>query len=519
MEDSSDGDSSLSVLEEYRELERAGEEAALAALAQMINNRRYSDLILVCKNGVEKYGSRLWLSARCAELERHIANESTVTEAGHTVVSLPATGPAAMLIVLEYLHTGSSESILRLLRPRTVKIISRDVLRAARQLRLPRLEKLIWSILRTDVSRLNPENIQEDSGIERELIFGALSRMLETPGYSDVLIESREGVLTPASRLWLEARCPVLGRMFMTRRETRRSNAVIEKISLNVSTEVIYILLNYLYTGSSRSYSQIPEERKRWVTGLEGICAARYLDIPQLEKILWSSLFMEVSRSISTLEPIDVELTMFRLSELRDFAFGFLSGRIENPVEHDRNVQMLAADLVQIIDLVWMDTDCIKHLTREDFVYFLIKTRRGSSGGQVPYRLEEYLRVRNIIIWCVWEQRSRIYPSADIVLQLISGFFSKAEFAEPLHHAECSDREREESYRLLVRQRRRIARARTTRRILTMVCTIAKFEESFLPFVNLELIHPDILINLLHPWRLIPASVIQDALQKQPLYL
>ncbi|KAL3681766.1 hypothetical protein R1sor_024722 [Riccia sorocarpa] len=398
MEDSSDVESSLSVLEDYRVLERAGQEAVLQALARMINNRTYSDLILVCKNGVQKYGSRLWLSARCPELERHIANESTMTEAGHTAISLPGTAPAAMFIVLEYLHTGCLDTILHQLKPRTVKVISRDVLRVARQFHLHSLERKIWSMLQIGVSRMNPQVTHEHRETERKLIFEAMSRMLDTPGYSDVLIESRDGVLIPASRIWLEARCPVLGRMFTNRREfeSRRSNGGVEEISINFSTEVIYIVLKYLYTGSLRGYMQLLEERKRWVMGLEGICAARYMDIPDLEKILWSILSMEVSRSVSTLEPIDIGLTVFRLSQLRGFLFGFLSDRISNPVEHNMNVQMLAADLVQIIDLVWMDTDYIKHLSRdlsrEDFVYFLMKTRRGNSGGLAPYRLEEYLR-------------------------------------------------------------------------------------------------------------------------------
>lgn len=500
------------------DFDKTGQEAVLEALSRMNNNRKYSDLIIVCKNGVRKFGSRLWLSARSAELERIITN-SSVTESGLSVISLPTISPGAMLIVLEFLHTGSPGAFLQRLESKFIRRLSRDVIGAAKRLHLPRLENMFWRILEWEGEHgLNLACIRDDEEKGKAEILETLARMSKIPRHSDVLIRSSNGVLVPASRLWLSAMCPVLGRLFGCKGASAGGQTFREKVTLNVSTEVLDILLDYLHTGSPRMFMQSLGDRKRWSAGLEAICLARHLKISLLEKFLWS-FAMEDARK-STADPTDIELSVFRLAELRNFPYDFLSRSVVNCQDHIRNVERVATALVRIIDRGWMDSDHIRELSQEDFIYFLRKTRRKKNRLapiDVTYRLEEYHRLRSIVRWCMWDPSWSTEVLPEVAIKFVSIFFSKAEYAKPLHSDNCSDSEREECFRLLRKDRRRIIQAQTIRKILKNICKLAKFERFFLPFVDLDIIHPALLTNLLKPWGLISPSVIQRALDRQTL--
>ncbi len=77
----------------------------LQRLKKAVNNKQYSDIEILCKDEKILYGSRVMLAVRCEVFDRLLYNG--MKETFDNKITFPEFVSSAMLIVLEYLYTGS----------------------------------------------------------------------------------------------------------------------------------------------------------------------------------------------------------------------------------------------------------------------------------------------------------------------------------------------------------------------------------------------------------------------------
>ncbi|KAL3688595.1 hypothetical protein R1sor_014904 [Riccia sorocarpa] len=77
-------------------------------LLSMVNNREYSDMTFLCKDGCEVHASRMFLAGRSVMFKKMLLNG--MSESTSTVIPLPLVASSTLIQVLRYLYAGRSFS-------------------------------------------------------------------------------------------------------------------------------------------------------------------------------------------------------------------------------------------------------------------------------------------------------------------------------------------------------------------------------------------------------------------------
>ncbi|KAL3681780.1 hypothetical protein R1sor_024736 [Riccia sorocarpa] len=342
------------------------------------------------------------------------------------------------------------------------------------------------------VARTYEEN---NEGNSQKQIIQALATMMNDKELSDLLFVCNDGVSLSASRLWLRARSVVFHKVL---------SADIKEIALDdVSSRVLSIVFEFLYTGSVPSFvSRIHEdEMDRWSEGLAIIRAARHLLLSALERLIWNSLIIDVWKSAADK---DLTNTALRLSTLVHFISGYESiGNVE---------ETISLKLVRILHPGWLGMRSITTLSEEGLLFLLENTggdHESQFGDEGVIGLREYLRLRQVILWCISQRLEvdsavsmleRNLPCANAAMKLLK------EPGNSVFHRNSSPG-------------KRIPAAST---LAKTVLAEGRFRTIFLSLINLRLIHPVLLVKVLEPLKIIPPSKYMKAFRfhalKRPLH-
>ncbi|BFI22627.1 hypothetical protein MPTK1_8g14270 [Marchantia polymorpha subsp. ruderalis] len=303
-------------------------------------------------------------------------------------------------------------------------------------------------------------------------------KMLNNLEFSDVVFLCGDGLKVHACRIVLCARSPVLKSMLMNGMVESR----LSEISLpEIDSPVLLSIFEFLYTGTMVEHAPVS-----WRKAFEVISAARFFLLQKLEEIVWEFL---VDGTFDT--PIDMTVAASNLSVAMDF-----------PSISD-SMEAIPLELVRILSSKCLEPVHLRNLSGKAFQFFLSKTKKEvEETGSPILSLGEYLRFRQIILWCTChvseeeeaEEIVRPYlPDAKKALHLLKD--QNMEFASPIQDA-CPEEgsSQYEQFSLLKSE-------------------IASSVASLISMVDLRRIHPELLIKVIEPLELIPCVNFMDALR------
>ncbi|CAM6089986.1 unnamed protein product [Calypogeia fissa] len=292
-------------------------------------------------------------------------------------------------------------------------------------------------------------------------------RMINNPDYSDLVFLCQDGARVHASRLFLVARCPYFNRMLMNGMVESR----LSEISLPlVSSTVLLSVLEFLYTGALVEHA--PEN---WKRAFEIIGAAKFFLLDNLQLIVLEYL-------VSATTEVESDLTA---------AAKFLSVAVEFNNIFD-SMDIIPRDLVSILNSRFLTPDAVQALTDKAFHYFLQKTRNDRADVRI-LSFDEYLRLRQVILWCA----CRILPSTaeevDAFLPDVKASLSMLKNPLPLENGSTSVFHPHEA--------------------LYQNDDLGRAVADFLPMVDLRRIHPELLIMVIEPLELISSAHMMEAMR------
>ncbi|KAL3681765.1 hypothetical protein R1sor_024721 [Riccia sorocarpa] len=240
----------------------------------------------------------------------------------------------------------------------------------------------------------------------------------------------------------------------------------IKEIALDdVSSRELSIVFEFLYTGSVPSFvSHISEDQMdRWSKGLATIRSARHLLLPKLERQIWNFLIIDVCRSAADK---DLTKTAVRLS-----AGLHLRLRI-NGGQRDHESQSVDDGVI-----------CLR----------------------------EYLRLRQVLLWCI-SQRLDADPAVSMLEQSL-----------PCANAALKLLKEPAATRVVSWSLSRRKRVHAASALAKAVLAEGSFRTIFVPFINLRLVHPVLLVKVLEPLKIFPPSKYMEAYRfhalKRPFHL
>ncbi|KAL2608416.1 hypothetical protein R1flu_026989 [Riccia fluitans] len=304
-------------------------------------------------------------------------------------------------------------------------------------------------------------------------------KMLNNLEFSDVVFVCGDGQRVHACRIILCARSPMLKNLLTNgMAESRLSEIPLP----GIQSPVLLSIFEFLYTGTMVEHA--PES---WRNAFEVIDASRYFLLSSLEDIVWEFL------AEGTFDlPTDMTQAACHLSVAMDF-----------PSISDSNEEAIPMELVRVLSSKCLEPMHLRALSEKAFQYFLSKTKKEvEESGSPVLSLGEYLRFRQIILWCACnaspeeeaEEIVTLYlPDAKKALQLLKD--RDLEFASPFQEA-CSD-EGSGQYEQFIQLRDDIANS----------------VSNLISMVDLRSIHPELLIKVIEPLEIIPNSSLMEALR------
>ncbi|KAL3676332.1 hypothetical protein R1sor_026280 [Riccia sorocarpa] len=342
------------------------------------------------------------------------------------------------------------------------------------------LQRRIWNMETPSVKA----KIMEKAGQAQEQATADLladqRKMLNNLEFSDVVFVCGDGERVHACRMVLCARSAMLKNMLTNgMAESRLSEIPLP----GIESPVLLSIFEFLYTGTMVEHA--PES---WRRAFEVISAARFFLLTNLEEIVWEFL-AEGTFDLTT----DMTTAASNLSVAMDF-----------PSISDANEEAIPLELVRILNSKCVEPAHLRALSGKAFQYFLSKTKKEVEESASPVlSLGEYLRFRQIVLWCTCnacpeeeaEEIVRLYlPDAKKALQLLKD--GDMDFASPFQDP-CSVVEGSTQYEQFIQLRDDI------------VTSVA----NLISMVDLRSIHPELLIKVIEPLEIIPISSLMEALR------
>ncbi|CAM6085472.1 unnamed protein product [Calypogeia fissa] len=324
-------------------------------------------------------------------------------------------------------------------------------------------------------------------------------KMLNNEEYSDVVFMCADGERVHACRLLLCARSPVLKSMLMNgMAESRLSEIPLP----DITSPVLLSIFEFLYTGT-----MVEHAPSSWSKALEIIGAAKFFLLENLEHMGWKYL-VEGTFEVS---PGDMRTAASNLSVAMDF-----------PTLFDK-MECIPLELVRILSSKYLEPAQLRLLSQRAFQYLLSKSKTRdssseSSGGSPTLSLGEYLRFRQIILWCACQFSSEPQEAEDI----ISPYLPDAKASLLLLNEE-HPQEMELGFEWPVLMKElgngkeggadggvsKFNQFLELKNNITMSSSVG----TLLSMIDLRRIHPELLIRVMEPLAIIPATQLIAALR------
>ncbi|KAL2654196.1 hypothetical protein R1flu_022324 [Riccia fluitans] len=313
------------------------------------------------------------------------------------------------------------------------------------------------------------------------------------------LCEGNERVL--AVRALLCAGCEVIRKMLKSGSAESRA----KEVSLpEVSSVGLRIIIDFVcYEKFNLHKYDDTELEQKWTKGLHTIKAAKFLLLGEVETVVWRTLLCDLYHMIAFKNKVTSFTAKWKiLSVVNDFMSSY-----EIPECMCNTLDGISSLLCSTIRRQWLDTYELQFLPKDRMKSWLEIVRGGDKVVTRKIRIDVYLRLRQVLLWCVsngcffsWEEHERqtenvidsYFPSGTNVLRFIQSNIDGV----PVEL---------DSF---LKFHKKVGVS-----VLQEACFRMRFEENFAHLLDLHLLHPVILMEILEPLQIVSLQCILAALK------
>ncbi len=345
------------------------------------------------------------------------------------------------------------------------------------------------------VSQNKKNNIMEEGGLlhKGEFLGADLRAMFNNPVYSDIIITCKDGGVIYGSKLLLAARSDVFSRLLLKdnkdddivghnrNHNNNNSNLSLNKTNLEsndnnitfteFNSEILLIILEYLYMGD------ITMESLTLHNVVEAYLGAEYFLLPGLEEIIIT--FLDNALKCSA----DNNLPAKLLTHASEYML---------PSSDDT----LFRTLYNCLIVTPLESIDYSNLTAEGLSFILSPPNINTSYEE--FVTSEYGIFRYVILWAAHR-----CDNSNLVKSYFEPLLPSSDRAEHLDANEL------EQLRLLHEKNLKKLKSKEIK------SSIATILNSLLTFVDVKLIHPSILANIIEPLGIVPNDMLVDAFRYQ----
>lgn len=315
--------------------------------------------------------------------------------------------------------------------------------------------------------------------IDAHTLAADLRAIVNNPGCSDISFLCKDEVVLHASRIVLIARSPVFRSMLTNGMQETRSPEILFP---EFGSKVLLPVLEYLSTG------EIVSTRLTILSAFETMQAARFLIIPALEEYVFKLLQPALRNLSPATQP---ELFAWCFSRLAEICPNV--NQLHRVTMHELSVAQAVVDLARLLRTEFLTSSpggVCSMLDLDTMNVFLEFTR---SKNQSVISIVEYLRLRSTLLWAA----SKVSQAKEDYLRTVLMDFEPTVFtsADTL-----------------------VTLAPSDGAALNLGELKAQLSDRTWSSLQIQCIHPELLLKVLEPLGVIPTSKLMGAIRFQALH-